>query len=106
MTFTIKQSDTSPAIQAELKDGNYSPINLTGATVNLHMKLLGSNVVFSRTMNIVNALSGIVNYYWEVGDTDVEGTYYVEFEVTYSDLSVETFPNTGNLIILIVPELN
>jgi len=41
-----------------------------------------------------------------VGDTATVGTYYVEFEVTYADASVETFPNTGSLPLVITRELN
>lgn len=106
MAFTIKQSDTSPAIQATLQDSNAVPINLSGATVKLHMKLLGSNTVLEKDVTIVTPLSGIIRYDWQVGDTSVVGTYNAEFQVTYSDLTVETFPNTGSIPIVIIPELN
>jgi hypothetical protein len=106
MAFTIKQSDTSPAIQATLQDSNAVPINLSGATIKLHMKLLGSDTVLEKDMTIVTPLSGIIRYDWQVGDTSVVGTYNAEFEVTYADLTVETFPNTGNIPIVIIPELN
>jgi hypothetical protein len=106
MTFTIKQSDTSPSIQATLQDSNATPINLSGATVRLHMKLLGSSTVLEREVSVVTPFSGIIRYDWQDGDTSVAGTYNAEFEVTYADLSVETFPNTGNIAIVITPELN
>lgn len=106
MAFTIKQSDTSPAIRATLKDASGNAINLNGASVQFHMKSLSGQVVIDEPMTIVTAASGIVSYAWQVGDTSTSGTYYAEFEVTYSDLTVETFPNTGNLAIVITPELN
>jgi len=105
MTFTIKQSDTSPSIQAALQDSNLTAINLTGATVNFHMKLLGGTTMLNEEMIIVEPLTGLVRYDWQDGDTSIAGTYYAEIEVIYSDLSVETFPNTGNLAIVITPEL-
>lgn len=105
MTFTIKQSDTSPAIQATLQDANAVPINLSGATVKFHMKLLGGNTILNEDMVIVTPLSGLVRYDWQVGDTSVAGTYYAEFEVTYADSTVETFPNTGNIPIVIIPKI-
>lgn len=106
MTFTIKQSDTSPSLQATLKDAAGTAINLNGCTVKFHMKSLAGAVVINETMTIVNASGGVVKYDWQPADTDEAGTFYAEFQVTYSDLSVETFPNTGNIVIMIIPELN
>ena len=57
-------------------------------------------------MTVVNSAEGLVRYDWVVGDTDTFGTYYVEFEVAYIDGSVETFPNTGSLVVSVVKELN
>jgi hypothetical protein len=70
------------------------------------MKSVDGTLVIDRAMTITTAASGIVTYNWQAGDTSTAGTYFAEFEVTYSDLSVETFPNTGNLPIVITPELN
>jgi hypothetical protein len=95
MAFTIKQNDTSPAIQATLKDGNGSPI----------MKSVDGVLKVSEQMTIVDADTGVVKYEWATGDTDTVGTYYVEFQVNYADLTIETFPNSSNIVILIKPEL-
>jgi hypothetical protein len=57
-------------------------------------------------MTIVDDTNGVVQYDWQVGDTDTVGAYYVEFQVTYSDASVETFPNNGSKIVSVVRELN
>lgn len=106
MAFTIKQSDTSPALQATLQDANGTAINLNGCTVRFHMKSLTGEVIVDQPMTVVSAIGGIVRYNWQAADTDTAGTYYAEFEVTYSDLSIETFPNTDNIAIVITPELN
>jgi uncharacterized protein YfaS (alpha-2-macroglobulin family) len=106
MAFTIKQSDTSPALQATLKSADGSTINLNGCTVRLHMKDLDGAVVIDSAMTVTNAAGGVVRYNWQAADTDTAGTYSAEFEVTYSDLSVETFPNTDNIAIVITRELN
>jgi uncharacterized protein YfaS (alpha-2-macroglobulin family) len=105
MAFTIKQNDTSPALQATLKDYNGNPISLVGATVKFHLKSFEGTIKVNQTMTITNASNGVVTYFWQSGDTSTAGTYYAEFEVTYSDLSVETFPNSGNLAVTITPEL-
>jgi hypothetical protein len=106
MAFTIKQSDTSPSLQATLQDANGTAININGASIRFHMKAVGGAIVIDQPMTIVNAAGGIVKYDWQSGDTDTAGTYYVEFEVTYLDLSVETFPNNTNETILIITQLN
>lgn len=106
MAFSIKQNDTSPSLQATLKDAALNPIDLTGATVRFHMKSVDGTLKVDEVMTIVTAASGIVQYDWVSGDTDTVGTYYVEFEVTYADASVETFPNNGNKTISVVRELN
>ena len=106
MAFTIKQNDTSPALQATLQDYAGAAINLVGASVRLHMKGLDGSLAIDSPMTITNVAGGVIRYNWQPSDTDTAGTYNAEFEVTYSDLSVETFPNTGNIAIVITPELN
>jgi hypothetical protein len=106
MTFSIKQNDTSPSLQATLKDAQLVPVDITAATVKFHMKSLDGFVKIDDTMIITDASGGVVQYNWQANDTDTVGTYYVEFEVTYADASVETFPNTGSLIVSVVKELN
>jgi uncharacterized protein YfaS (alpha-2-macroglobulin family) len=44
---------------------------------------------------IHDAPNGVVRYSWGTDDTDEAGRYRAEFEVTYADGSVETFPNDG-----------
>jgi hypothetical protein len=107
MAFTIKKGDTSPSIQSILKDSAGVAVNITGATVKLHMKAVGSSSLkVDQTMTIVDASGGIVKYDWSSSDTDTVGTYYVEFEVTKADSSVETFPNNGNAVVVITSSLD
>ena len=106
MAFRIKQNDTSPSLEATLSDANLVPVNITAATVMLHMKAIGGDVVLDEQMTITDAEGGVVQYDWQAGDTATVGTYYVEFEVTYSDGSIETFPNTGSLPLVITREMN
>jgi hypothetical protein len=106
MAFTIKQNDTSPSLQATLKGSSGSAINLSGASVSFHMKPLGGDIKVDSPMSVTDASEGVVRYDWGASDTDTVGTYFVEFEVTYSDNSVETFPNSGNLVVNVVRQLN
>ena len=107
MAFTIKKGDTSPSIQSTLKDSAGVAVNITGSTVKIHMKAVGSSSLkVDQTMTIVDASGGVVKYDWSSSDTDTVGTYYVEFEVTKADNSVETFPNNGNAVVVITSSLN
>lgn len=106
MAFSIKQNDTSPSLQATLKDAAQSPVVLSGATVMFHMKSIDGTVKVDQPMTITDADGGVVRYDWQAVDTDTVGTYYVEFEVTYADASIETFPNNGNRVVSVVRELN
>lgn len=106
MAFSIKQNDTSPSLQATLKDASLDPINLTGASVRFHMKSLEGTMKVDKPMLVVDAQNGVIQYNWVDGDTNTAGTYFVEFEVTYADDAVETFPNNGNKVITVVKELN
>jgi hypothetical protein len=105
MAFTIKQNDTSPSLGASLKDAQSASVSLVGATVKLHMNSLEGISKVNQVMTVTDAENGVIQYDWQAGDTDTVGSYYAEFQVTYSDYSVETFPNGGSLSVSVVKEL-
>jgi hypothetical protein len=70
------------------------------------MKALDGTVKVDAAMTITSTSGGVVQYDWQTGDTDTVGSYSVEFEVTYSDSTIETFPNNQNLTISVVRELS
>lgn len=106
MAFYIKQNDTSPSVLAALKDANDTAINLTASNVRIHMTDITGTVKIDSAVDVINEETGIIRYDWQPEDTDTAGTYYVEFEVTYTDGAIETFPNTGKEVVIILPELN
>jgi hypothetical protein len=106
MAFYIKQNDTQPAFQAILEDGAGDPINLDGATVRFHMRAIGAtSTKVDAAASVISALSGIVRYSWSAADTDTTGSFQAEFEVTYSDSTIETFPNDGYIRVEIVDDI-
>ena len=106
MTFYIKQNDTSPSMLATLQDANGNAIDLTSASVRFHMRAVGGNqVVVDEAATLVTAASGIVRYDWSAADTDTIGSYQAEFEVTYADASIETFPNDGYIRVEIIDDI-
>lgn len=103
--FKIKQNDTSPAIKATLKNYQNNPINLIGATVRFHMKHENGREAVDSLATVVDDENGIVEYSWQAGDTKYEGIHFAEFEVTYEDESIETFPNDSFIKVKITREL-
>ena len=104
-TFTIKRGDTSPALVYALAPAS---VVLTGAAVVFTMaRLRASSPTIDRAAAVIEAATGAptVAYEWAGTDTAVAGVYAAEFEVTYADGAVETFPNAGHLLIEIVDDL-
>lgn len=100
--FYIKQGDTSPALQFELLPRS---VDLTGASAivfNMWKKDTQTVKVNRGGGSIVTA-SGTptVRYSWEAEDTDTVGDFEGEFEVTFADGSIGTFPNKGYIDIVI-----
>ena len=82
--------DTAPDLTGTCSSGT-TPANLTGATLELHLKPPGSAAVLTRTGVIVDGASGTWRYTWQTGEL-VAGTWAVELQVTYSGGKVQTFP--------------
>lgn len=107
MAFYIKQNDTSPALQATLKDSNDTAIDLSSAAVQFHMRKIGStSAKIDRAATISDADSGIVYYQWQAGDTDTIGSFEAEFQVTFVGGEIETFPNNRYIQIEITNEIS
>jgi len=106
-TFIIKQNDTSPSIEATLTDINGTAVNVAGSSIRFHMKNMSNNsLIVDQAATIVNGPNGIVRYAWQAADTQKPGLYTCEFEVTYTDNSIETFPNDDKIIVSIESEIN
>ncbi len=105
MAFYLKQNDTAPSIRATLENGNGDPIDLINASVRFHMRALGSNTKVDAAATVISAALGIVQYNWIAADTNTVGTYTAEFEVTYPDATVETFPNNTYIRVEITDDI-
>lgn len=106
MPFNIKQNDTSPSIQTTLLDGNGFAVNITGNLgVKFHMRNSAGTVTIDTSATVVSAASGVVRYDWDEADTANADTFQAEFEVTYFDGKIETFPNASYIEVIITDDI-
>lgn len=106
MTFYIKKNDTAPSFRVILKDGDAAAVDITGNLgVTFHMRDQSGTVKVDAAATVNDASAGDVQYDWSAGDTDTAGIYDAEFEVTYSDGTIETFPNYGFAKVNITEDL-
>ena len=85
LTITLKDSSTAASGQTldESDSTTWSPINLTGKTVALRLRALGSTTVKSTlTCTVTNAANGICTTDFPSGTLDTSGTFEGEIEIT------------------------
>ena len=93
LTITLRDANTAaPGQTLDENDRNtWAPIDLTGATVRLRMRAIGSTTVKSvLTMAISNALNGVVTTNFPTGTLDTSGTFEGEVEITYPTGGIQT----------------
>jgi len=105
--FFIKQNDTTPALEAFLQDGRGRAVSLTGATVVFHMRLASdlSAKITDGTTSVVKATKGQVKFDFSASNTDTPGIYQGEFQVTFSNGDIETFPNDDYIKVIMVDDV-
>tara|TARA_R100000951_G_scaffold114510_2_gene119542 strand:+ start:521 stop:844 length:324 start_codon:yes stop_codon:yes gene_type:complete len=107
MAFYIKQNDTAPIILVTLKDGNDAAVDLTAASAVFKMRPVGQSTVKINSAAIIhNADGGQVRYEWVAADTNTMGSYEAEFEITFSDGKIETFPNSDFIRITVTDDIS
>ena len=106
MTFYIKQNDTKPIISATLINVDGSVANLTGASIAFKMRKSGeTSSTVDSSATIASASTGEVAYSWIASNTQTVGSYEGEFQVTYADGGIQTFPNSRYIEIEIVDDI-
>ena len=103
------QFDTAPALVALLTDGAGNPVDLTGASVTIRIAYGRYSYFYSPTRAIVDdfpcfvtdALAGEVEYRPAADHLDPPGEFQYTFEVTYPDLTRQTFPPNTYLPLII-----
>lgn len=95
----LKAGDLAPKLIGDLN------ADVTGATVVAKLRRVHTAVTMSKTCTLDDATNGIVSYQWVAGDTDVPGSYIVEFLVTFSGGTPQRFPQRSYREISILPKV-
>lgn len=104
MDITIKQHDTKGKFTDVLKlDG--SAVDLTDCTVKFLMKKTGLAISRAAVITGPDPTAGNVEYQPTPDDVAVKGDFKQEWEVTFPDDSVLTFPNDDYNQIHILADL-
>lgn len=102
--FYIKKGDRLPKLVATLVDENEVKIDLTGAT-SVKFLMIDPGTTSPKVDTVATILTpvtdGRVEYAWAAVDTDTEGDYDGEFEITWTGGEKTTFPNFRYLRIKI-----
>ena len=104
--FTIKKGDTGPPLIRTLYGQDGAVQDLTAATVTFNMKKGALVVIDHGTCSIVGAETlGVVQYDWNVVDTETKGTYKAEFEAILGDGTIVSFPDNSDFFVRIYEEV-
>lgn len=101
-----KTGNTWPPMRYNLQQADGTVIPLSGATVRFIMQDSEGVEVVDGLATIVDLETGLVQYDWQDGDTDTEGTYSAQWEVTFEDGKKCSVPNNGNIEITILENLD
>lgn len=110
--FIIKRNDTLPALQICLIDrgclGGKEAYSLTGVTAVTFTMVnsCGEPKIFAQPASIVSYSAGTIQYNWENGDTNEDGDFKAEFQLSYSDGKKMSVPQNGQISIHIPKDLN
>lgn len=107
--FLIKQNDTRPVLRYYVKQGPsgataVSMATATSVVFNMRLAADPDTVKTSRaTADIIDpAVAGGLQYEFTEDDTEDEGTFIGEFEITFDDGGILTVPTGENWIYITI----
>jgi hypothetical protein len=92
-THDIKRNDTRPYWPVTLTYEDGTAVNLSGATCVFHARNRSTNVVkFSVAVTVTDSTAGEIEWRPLASETDEIGQFDCEWEVTFADGTIQTFP--------------
>lgn len=103
----LKRHDTAPIFTSLLTDSAGDAVVITGGSVKFKLKNASDGVLkVDAAAAIVDGPTGSVSYTQSAADVDTAGRFHLEWEVTYSDGTVQTFPTIGTNVVIIHADLD
>lgn len=125
MALPLKQHDRRPWLVAQLQNNDESGIDIsTAISVHVIVRTQGATgaPLFKEPCEIlttqppipadyddgapVTDLDGWVRYKWAIGDTDIPGSYDVEWEILWAVDDPQTVPTVGYYTVTIADDLD
>ena len=92
----IKRNDTRPYWPVTLTFNDGSVADLTGASVRfIARRKSDGQVKIDATATVTDPSNGVCEWRPDAAETDEAGLFDCEWEVTYSDSTIQTFPTIG-----------
>ncbi len=107
----MKMGDNAGSIAITCEDDNEDAVDIENADVLFKMRLIsGGAVVQELAENLqvgdgTDGSLGMVEYAWNIVLPTEAGLWHAEFEVTYADGHIQTFPNTGFISVNVTEDL-
>lgn len=106
MLVPWKRGDTEPLRVTLTRNRKGQDIRGAAVVFNMQPVVEGVGSTVTRgSCDIIDAVKGIVEYRWQTTDVDTSGAHRAEFEVTWGDGTVKTFPDGGHLDLVIDDDL-
>jgi hypothetical protein len=103
----LKRNDTAPAFSSVLSDAAGDPVSLSGASVLFKMRSEADGTLkINGVATITDAAGGAVTYQQSATDVDEAGIFLAEWQVTYADARIQTFPTVGQNRVVIYGDLD
>lgn len=107
--YYVSRGDTAPAVTDTLQDYLGVVVNLTGAAVRFHMVdrngVVKVNAAATGPSGGALDTTGQVQYQWIAGDTDTAGEFLAEWQVTFQNGQVETWPDNDHATVFVAADL-
>lgn len=97
--FEIAQHDTRPVLTKQALDRDRNLVSLGNASSAVFNMWRGTTHAVLRGTATVDTAADTLTYTWQTGDTSSIGVFEGEFEVTFVDGGVQTFPNPKKMRI-------
>lgn len=105
----IKQGDRRPVAEITITRGAAAtPVDLSlASSVTFKMRYRNRiELKVNSSAIVTDAVNGVVEYRWAIGDTDTPGMYLAEWEVLWNDSTIETFPTLFQDVVRIGGDLD